>query len=144
MKHTFYLNVVDTHHEIFHGKVTDVTVSGTMGGLTILAGHTPLLSSLKPGEMHYSTASGALESLFVSGGTIEVQPTLVTILADTIIRSDELDAEAAKKSMERAKQNMKAVKIGSEAYQELAREMQIMIALINLSRTTHRLGMRRH
>lgn len=144
MKNTLYLNVVDTHHEIFHGKVTDVTVSGTMGGLTILAGHTPLLSSLKPGEMHYSTANGVLESLFVSGGIIEVQPTLVTILADTIIRSDELDAEAAKESMERAKQNMKAVTIGSEAYQALAREMQIMTALINLSRTTNRLGMRRH
>ncbi|HFC92551.1 MAG TPA: ATP synthase F1 subunit epsilon [Leucothrix mucor] len=144
MKKTLYLNVVDTHQQIFHGEVMDVTVSGTMGGLTILAGHTQLLSTLKPGEMHYTTADGVLESLFVSGGVIEVQPSVVTILADTIIRSSELDAEAAKESMERAKHDIKAVKIGSEAYQELAREMQIMTELIKLARITNRLGIRRH
>ena len=144
MKHTLHLNVVDTHHEIFHGEISEVTVSGTMGGLTIMAGHAPLLSSLKPGEMHYTIPNGTRESLFVSGGIVEVQPNLVTILADTIIRSDELDAEAAQHSMERAKQNIKSLKIGSEAYQELQREIQIMTALIKLSRTTSRLQIRKY
>ena len=144
MKKTLYLNVVDSHHEIFHGEVTEVTVPGEMGGLTILAGHAPLLSSLKPGEMHYSTSNGESDSLFVSGGIIEVQPNLVTVLADTIIRTEELDAEAAKESMERAKQKMHTAIVGSDAYEDLQREMQIMTALVNLSKITHRLGIRRH
>jgi len=144
MKNTLHLNVVDSDHEIFHGKVTEVTVSGEMGGLTVYAGHAPLLSSLKPGEMHYSTANGELESLFVSGGIIEVQPNLVTILADTIIRTEELDAEAAQESMERARQKLKTATVGSAAYEEMQREMQIMKALINLSKITNRLGIRRY
>ncbi len=143
MKNTLYLHVVDTHQQIFHGEITDVTVSGAMGGLTILAGHTQLLSTLKPGEMHYTAADGTRESLFVSGGIIEVQPSVVTILADRIIRSSKLDAKAAKESIKRAKQKIKAVKIGSEAYQDLVREMQIMTELIKLARTTNRLRIRR-
>lgn len=144
MKNTLHLNVVDTHHEIFHGEITEVTVSGIMGGLTILAGHAPFISLLKPGEIHYSTADGVVESLFVSGGIIEVQPKLATVLADTILRSDDLDAEAAQRSMERAKKNIQTVEIGSKAYQDLAREIQIMTALIKLSRTVNRLQIKRY
>ncbi|RTZ62677.1 MAG: ATP synthase F1 subunit epsilon [Aquificaceae bacterium] len=144
MKKTLYLNVVDTHHEIFHGEITEVTVSGEMGGFTVFLGHAPLLSSLKPGEMHYSTISGEQESLFVSGGIVEVQPNLVTVLADTIIRTEELDAEAAKASMDHAKEKLKTAIVGSKAYEEMQREMEIMKALINLSKTTNRLRIRRY
>jgi F-type H+-transporting ATPase subunit epsilon len=144
MKKILHLNIVDSHNEIFHGEITDVTVSGTMGGLTFLVGHAPLISSLKPGEIHYSTPDGAFESLFVSGGIVEVQPTLVTILADTIIRSEEWDATAAQESIERAKQEIKIVEIGSKAHEELLREMQIMKTLLELSRVHSRLGIKRY
>ncbi len=70
MKNTLYLNIVDSHHEIFHGKVTEITASGSMGGLTFLAGHAPFISSLKPGEIHYTTEKDELECLFVSGGIV--------------------------------------------------------------------------
>jgi F-type H+-transporting ATPase subunit epsilon len=138
------LSIVATQNEVFHGDVTEVTVSGAMGGLTILAGHAPLISSLKPGEIHYSTADGKRESLFVYGGIVEVQPSTVTVLADNILRTSELDATAAKESIDRASQEIKTVTMGSEAYAELEREMQIMKALITLSRKTSRLGMKRY
>lgn len=141
---TLYLNIVDSHHEIFKGEITDVTVSGAMGGLTLLPGHAPLISFLKPGEIHYSTPGGVFESLFVSGGIVEAQPMLVTILADTIIRSDELDAVAAKESIARAKQEIKTIEIGSKAHEELLREMQIMKALIELTRVTSRSRIKRY
>jgi F-type H+-transporting ATPase subunit epsilon len=144
MNKTLHLSVVDTHNEIFNGEITEVTVSGIMGGLTVLAGHAPLISLLKAGEMHYSTVLGEPESLFVYGGIMEVQPKIVTVLADNILRTSELDADAAKESMERAREDIKTVGIGSDAYKELAREMQIMKALITLSRKTSRLGMKRY
>ncbi len=144
MKNTLHLNIVDSHHEIFHGKVSEITVSGSMGGLTFLVGHAPFISSLKAGETHYTTAEGNLESIFVSGGIVEVQPNLVTILADTIIRSDELDAEEAKKSIDRAKEKIKGIKVGSDAYQDLQREMQIMKAMIEMSKTTRKLRMKHY
>ena len=115
-----------------------------MGGLTFLVGHAPLISSLKPGEIHFTTTDGAYESLFVSGGIVEVQPTLVTILADTIIRSDELDDKAAKKSIQLAKQKIKTAKIGSQAYEELLREIQMMKVLLEFSRGTSRLRFKRY
>ena len=135
------LNIVDTHQEIFHGKVTQVTVSATMGGLTIFAGHSQLITSLKPGEINFAMADGKVESLFVSGGIIEVQPTIVTILADTIIRSSELDEKVAKEPIKRASEKVKTIEVDSESYQELMQEMQVMRALLELSKknkpTTH-------
>ena len=141
---TLYLNVVDSHHEIFHGNISSVTISGTMGNLTILAGHAPLLSTIKLGEIHFLTEEGELETLFVSGGILEVQPTLVTILADTILRSDKSDEKAAQESIERAKNEIKGVKVGSKAYEELVLEMEIMRALINLSRRSSQVKIRRY
>ena len=144
MKKTLYLNVVDSSHDIFHDEIIEVTAITELGGLTILAGHTPLIALLKPGEMHYLTPNGERESLFVSGGIIEAQPNLVTVLADTIIRTEELDAEAAKESIARAKQKIQTAIVGSDAYEDLQREIQIMKALLDLSKITHRLGIRKY
>ncbi len=143
MKKTLYLNVVDSHGEIFHGEIKDVTLSGTMGGFTVLPGHTPLISSLKPGEIYYSMIDGGGESLFVSGGVVEVQPTIVTVLADTIIRSDDLDEKKAQESMQRAKQKIKQVDKGSEAYVEILKEMQMMKALLQMTKITNQHRIRR-
>ena len=132
------LNIVDAHGEIFHGKVTQVTVSGCMGGLTFFAGHSQFITILKPGEICFTMTDEKIESLFVSGGIVEVQPTIVTILADTITRSSELDSKAAKESIDRARKKVKTIEIGSEAYEKLMREMQIMRALLELSKKTSR------
>ena len=144
MAKTFQLNVVDTHKEIFQGEITKVMAPGTMGGLTVMAGHTPLITSLNPGELIYSTPEGETEYLFISGGILEVQPTLVTILADTILRTDELDAKAAQESIDRANQKIKNTKLDSKLHADLEREIQIMRTLIELSKTTNKVRIRRH
>ena len=144
MANTFHLNVVDTHKELFHGEITEVTAPGTMGSLTVMAGHTPLISSLNLGELVYSTADGESETLFISGGILEVQPTLVTVLADTILRNDENDAKAAEEAIERAKQKIKNTNVNSASYADLAREIQIMKTLIEMSRTTSKLRIKRY
>lgn len=144
MANTFHLNVVDSHHEIFHGEITEVTAPGAMGGLTIMAGHTPLITLLKAGELVYSTADGESEVLFISGGILEVQPTLVTILADTVLRTDELDAKAAEEAIERANQKISNTSLDSKAHADLEREIQIMRALIELSKSTSKLRIKRY
>ena len=144
MSKNLNLNIVDSHHKIFQGGISDVTVSGSMGGFTVLPGHAPLIALLKPGEIHYTTIDGVFESYFVSGGIVEVQPTLVTILADTMIRSDELDEKAATESIERAKQQVKKVEIGSPVYDELMQEMKMLKVLLDMSRITNQLRLKRY
>lgn len=140
MAKTFHLNVVDSHQEIFSGKVSQVVVPGVMGGLCILAGHAQLISTIMPGELRYisveSTGSVNEEtSLFVSGGILEVQPMLTTVLADTLIRSKDIDAEAARESMERAQQRMAGINPGSVDLKTLQTEIAIISGLLKMSRS---------
>lgn len=103
MTSQFELTVVSAESKIFEGTVTSVRVSGIDGELGIYAGHTPLLTSIKPGMVKFILADGKEEFIYVSGGFLEVQPTVVTVLADTAIRGDELDEQrilAAKRKAE--------------------------------------------
>ena len=144
MANTFQMDVVDSHHKIFSGEITEVTTPGTMGYLTIMAGHTQLITSLKAGELNYTLADGSNDVLFISGGILEVQPHVVTILADTILRSDELDAKAAQEAIDRANEKIARSPINSKEHQQLEREIQIMKALIKMSRTTNKLRIKRY
>lgn len=103
MASQFELNVVSAERKIFSGDVTSVRVSGIDGELGVYAGHTPLLTAIKPGMVKFTLADGKEEFIYVSGGFLEVQPTVVTVLADTAIRGDELDEQrilAAKRKAE--------------------------------------------
>lgn len=103
MASQFELNVVSAERKIFSGDVTSVRVSGVDGELGVYAGHTPLLTAIKPGMVKFTLADGKEEFIYVSGGFLEVQPTVVTVLADTAIRGDELDEQrilAAKRKAE--------------------------------------------
>lgn len=100
------VDIVSAEHEIFSGKADAVIVTGEMGELGIFPGHTALLTPLKPGEIRLQQQNKE-EIYYVSGGTMEVQPHLVTILADTVARADELDEVAAKEAKERAEKNMR-------------------------------------
>ncbi|WP_301098541.1 F0F1 ATP synthase subunit epsilon [Otariodibacter sp.] len=103
MTSQFELTVVSAEKEIFSGQVTSVRVSGIDGELGVYAGHTPLLTAIKPGMVKYNFADGKEEFIYVSGGFLEVQPTIVTVLADTAIRGEELDEQrilAAKRKAE--------------------------------------------
>jgi F-type H+-transporting ATPase subunit epsilon len=97
-------DIVSAHQEIFSGDVSMVFATGVAGELGISPRHAPLITQLKPGPVRVLDAAGDEEFFFVTGGIIEVQPHVVTIMADTAMRGEDLDqaaAEAAKAEAER-------------------------------------------
>ncbi|HQZ32436.1 MAG TPA: F0F1 ATP synthase subunit epsilon [Arenimonas sp.] len=97
-------DIVSAEQEIFHGEVQMVVATGEMGELGIAPRHAPLITRLKPGQVRVTLANGEEQLFYVSGGILEVQPQVVTILADTAIRGGDLDeskAQAAKAEAER-------------------------------------------
>jgi F-type H+-transporting ATPase subunit epsilon len=99
---TMKLDIVSAEQEIFSDLSEMVLVPGTDGDLGIMPQHTQLISTLKAGEVKVTLQGGEQQSIFISGGIIEVQPHVVTILSDTAIRADELDEERAQKAKEMA------------------------------------------
>ncbi len=99
---TFHLDIVSAEAPIFSGLVEMIVANGTLGELGIYPGHTPLLTSLKPGLIRARKQGGEEEVFYISGGMLEVQPTIVTVLADTAARADHLDEVAALEAKERA------------------------------------------
>jgi F-type H+-transporting ATPase subunit epsilon len=95
MAHETHLDIVSAEKQIYSGQATMVVATGEMGEIGIVPGHAPLLSVLKPGEVRMTKQDGSEEIFYVSGGMIEVQPYQVTILADVVVRAEELSEEAA-------------------------------------------------
>ena len=89
------LEIVSAETAIFSGEATMVVAPGKDGDLGIAPKHTPLLTTLRPGEIEVHKEGEDKEYIYVTGGILEVQPHMVTILADSATRSDELDEEAA-------------------------------------------------
>ena len=106
MVSTVFCSIVSAEEEIFAGQVEMVVASGTIGELGILPGHTPLLSGVNPGPIRLILEGGDEEEFFASGGFIEVQPTSITILADTALRADDLDEAAALEAQKKAEQEL--------------------------------------
>ena len=105
MAMTMHCDIVSAEREIFSGRVTMVIATGTLGELGIMPGHAPLLTGIVPGPVRLQMDGGEEEVFFASGGFLEVQPGVVTVLADTALRADDLDeaeAAAAKDQAERA------------------------------------------
>lgn len=94
MTRTTHLDIVSAEHEIFSGLVEMVVASGELGEIGITAGHAPLLTILKPGEVRLTLPGGHQEIYYVQGGMLEIQPNSVTILADVAERADHLDEAA--------------------------------------------------
>lgn len=105
---TIHVDVVSAESLIFSGEAKFVALPGEAGELGILPKHTPLITRIKPGAVRIEMADGGEEFVFVAGGILEVQPNVVTVLADTAIRGKDLDeakAEEAKKRAEEALRN---------------------------------------
>ncbi|MEJ2132236.1 MAG: F0F1 ATP synthase subunit epsilon, partial [Gammaproteobacteria bacterium] len=102
MAMTIHCDIVSAEREIFSGRVTMVVATGTLGELGIMPGHAPLLSGIKPGPVRLKLDNGEEEVFFASGGYLEVQPGVVTILADTALRADDLDEASAIEAKEEA------------------------------------------
>ena len=95
MAMTIHCDIVSAEEEIFSGRVTIVTATGTLGELGIMPGHAPLLTGIRPGPVRLTLDGGEQEVFFASGGYLEVQPGVVTVLADTALRAEDIDEAAA-------------------------------------------------
>ncbi len=106
MASTVHCSIVSAEEEIFSGQVEAVIASGTIGELGLFPGHTPLLTGVRPGPVRLKLEGGAEEIFFASGGYLEVQPSAITILADTALRADDLDEVAALEAQKKAEQEL--------------------------------------
>ncbi len=100
-----HVDIVSATEEIYSGEAKCVFAPATNGEIGVYPMHVPLISTLKPGEVRVETENG-VESIFVSGGIIEVQPDTVTIFSDTAIRAGDLDESKALEAKKRAEEAM--------------------------------------
>ena len=132
---TIQVDVVSAEEEIFHGQAKLVVATGEMGELGIAPRHTPLITRLRPGQVRVILADNSEQFFYVSGGILEVQPTVVTVLADTAIRAADLDEAAALKAREDAERALAnrtdAVEV-AEAQAQLAQSLAQLQALERL------------
>lgn len=132
---TIRCDIVSAEEEIFHGTVEMVVATGEMGELGIAPRHAPLITRLKPGQVRVVLPGGEEQSFYVSGGILEVQPQVVTVLADTAIRAKDLDeaaAQEAKKEAERILANRSDAMEVAEAQAKLAEAVAQLQALERL------------
>lgn len=122
MASQFELSIVSAEKEIFKGNVVSVRVTGVDGELGVYAGHTPLLTSIIPGMVKYTLEGGKEEFIYVSGGFLEVQPTIVTVLADVAIRGEELDQQRILEAKRKAEDTLSKAN-NAELSAKLSREI---------------------
>jgi F-type H+-transporting ATPase subunit epsilon len=122
MASTIRCDIVSAEAEIFRGEATMVVATGELGELGIAPKHAPLITRLKPGKVVVTTPAGEQLDFAISGGILEVQPTVVTVLADTAVRAQDIDeaaVRAAKEEAERILANRGEAMDVAEAQQKL-------------------------
>lgn len=102
MAMTIHVDIVSAESAIFSGSAIMVFAPAEMGEVGIAPRHTPMLTRLKPGEVRVQTDDGKEQSFYISGGMLEVQPHVVTVLSDTALRAKDLDEAAALAAKDRA------------------------------------------
>lgn len=136
---TVHLDVVSAEEQIFSGRVESLQVSGDAGELGIMPGHAPLLTSIKPGMVRLVKQNGEEEIIFLSGGILEVQPSLVNILADVAIRGGDLDEEAAVEAKRLAEENINNHS-GDMDYAEAAKQLANAVAQLRVLEMVRKKG----
>jgi F-type H+-transporting ATPase subunit epsilon len=138
---SIHVDVVSAEESIFSGLAEFVVLPGEVGELGILPGHMPLMTRIKPGAVRLKIQGQAQEEvIFVAGGILEVQPGLVTVLADTAIRGKDLDeakALDAKKKAEEALSNRESELDYARAQAELAEAVAQLAAIQKLRKPRH-------
>jgi F-type H+-transporting ATPase subunit epsilon len=136
MAHTIHVDVVSLSESIYSGDAEFVVLPGVMGELGIYPQHAPLITQIKPGEVRIKVpGQGEPQIVFVQGGFLEVQPDVVTVLADTAIRAHDLDeakALEAKQRAEEALQNKTSKEAVATAEGELASAVAQLAAIRRL------------
>ena len=111
MANTIHVDVVSAEESIFSGEAEFVVLPGEAGELGIYPRHAPLITRIKPGAVRIQPAGGGEEKLiFVAGGILEVQPKLITVLADTAIRGKDLDEAKATEALKEAEEARRTAK----------------------------------
>lgn len=126
---TTHLDVVSVEALIYSGPATKVVVPTETGEICVLARHAPLLSRLRPGMIRLANEFEVEQSFFISSGFIEVQPYMITILADTVLRTPEMDEAAARAAMERTRDALAAQPSAAD-YDRLKAELNMELALL--------------
>ena len=134
---TIRVDIVSAEAEIFHGDATMVIATGEVGELGITPRHAPLITRLKPGHVDVVQENGERQQFYVSGGILEVQPQVVTVLADTAARASDLDEASAQKAKKEAEEALSsrtdAIDV-SEAQAKLAQALAQLQALERMRR----------
>ena len=133
MAMTIHVDIVSAEKEIFSGPAEVVYASAVMGELGIHPRHTPLLTRLKPGEVRL-VVEGKEEQFYVSGGMLEVQPHVVTILADTAMRAEDVDEAAAIAAKEDAERALKDTDTKIDIAEAQAKMAEAMAQLRSIER----------
>jgi F-type H+-transporting ATPase subunit epsilon len=141
MAMTIHVDVVSAEESIFSGLAEMVVVPGTEGELGIFPRHAPLLTRIKPGSIRIKKPDTEKEELiYVSGGMLEIQPGVVTVLADTAIRGADLDearALEAKRAAEEAMKNQLSDIDYAQAQSELLEAIAQLHAIQKIRKQTH-------
>ncbi len=134
MAMTIHVDIVSAEEEIYSGPANEVFAPAVMGEVGILPRHSPLITHLKPGEVVVRQEGKEDQYFFVSGGILEVQPHVVTVLADTAIRAADIDEAEAKAAKERAEEAMR----NSQSDQEYAKaNAELLEAIAQLRMLEH-------
>ncbi|MFT7221530.1 MAG: F-type H+-transporting ATPase subunit epsilon [Candidatus Azotimanducaceae bacterium] len=140
MASTVFCSIVSAEEEIFSGQVEMVVASGTIGELGIMPGHTPLLTGVLPGPVRLILEGGEEEIFYASGGFLEVQPTSITILADTALRADDLDEAAALEAQKKAESQLSDQRSDVD-FARVSADLQEQVAML---RTIQKVRNRKH
>ena len=127
---TIHVDVVSAEASIFSGEAKFVALPGESGELGILPKHTPLITRIRPGAVRIEKADGGEEFVFVAGGILEVQPGIVTVLADTAIRGKDLDEAKATEAKQRAEEAIRNNKSDVDA---AAAQAELITAVAQLA-----------
>lgn len=134
-----HVDVVSAEGEIFSGSANMVFAPGEMGEIGIMPQHAPLLTRLKPGDLRVQVEGEKEQDIFVSGGLLEIQPHLITVLADTAERAEDIDMAKAEKAKQHAEQAV-AEAAGDEVSMEQAQaelaEAEARLDLVRRLRST--------
>jgi F-type H+-transporting ATPase subunit epsilon len=126
---TTHLDIVSAEALIYSGPATKVVLPAEDGDICVLARHAPLLTRLRPGLVRLANEFEAEQIFFISSGFVEVQPHVVTVLADTVTRTKDLDEAAARAAMQRTRESIAARPAGAD-YDKLMVELRMELAML--------------
>ena len=127
---TIQVEIVSAEEAIWSGEGAMVFAPGISGELGIAPRHTPLITRLKPGDVRVQQEDGEQQFFFITGGLLEVQPHLVTVLSDTAMRGEDLDEVSARESMKKAEEKLRESSADDQDYAQMKAELAAYAAQI--------------